>query len=99
MRVTISPEAERDLDDIAAFIAQDSRVHALALIERLTALCGSLAEAPLRYPVIRRRGDVEVRRAPHRTYSVYYTVNEDEVYVLHVLHSARDLERFFPDEP
>ena len=97
MRVTFSREAEEDLAEVAAFIAEDSPRQAGAFVLRLSAVCLALAEAPQRFQVVLIKDDIEIRRATHGRYSIFYTVRLDEVYVLHILHGARDYARIlFP---
>lgn len=97
MRVTISPEAGADIADIGNYIAQDSPRAAQDIMDRLQAVCASLSQSPRRFPVVRKRDEVEVRHAVRGSYSIYYVVQPAEVYVLRVLHSARDADEFFPN--
>jgi len=99
MRVIISPAAEADITDIGDYIARDSPQAAEDVVGRLYTVCTSLSQSPRRFPVVRRRGDVEVRRAVRGSYSIYYVVQPAEVNVVHVLHAARDAEKIlFPDD-
>ncbi|WP_334265233.1 type II toxin-antitoxin system RelE/ParE family toxin [Bradyrhizobium amphicarpaeae] len=50
MIVVVTAEAERDLEDIAAYVAQQSLPSALTLIRGLREKCDSLADAPRSYP-------------------------------------------------
>jgi plasmid stabilization system protein ParE len=50
--VVISAEAEADLDQIAAYVAERSPQSALRLIRELRNSCESLLDAPRGYPLV-----------------------------------------------
>lgn len=54
MKVRITAEAERDLEGIGDYIAQDNLQRALSFIEELREKCLSLADAPLAFPLVQR---------------------------------------------
>jgi toxin ParE1/3/4 len=97
MRVTISGPALIDLVDIGRFVARDSRVSASRLVKRLRVAALSLGQSPERFAIVRRRSDEDIRRMATGTYSIFYVVRQNDVFVVRILHSARDIERFFPD--
>jgi toxin ParE1/3/4 len=72
MRVTLSPDTEQDLIEIAAFIGADSPRRSMSFIDELQTLCASLATKPLRFAIIAERQSVSVRRAIQGRYSVFY---------------------------
>ena len=91
MKVILSPRSERDLEEIADFIARDSPRSAIRFIADLRATCEKLADAPLGYEV-QLQLDPSIRRAVHGRYLVFYSVNPDRVRVERILHAARDLK-------
>ena len=89
MRVIISPRAEADLLDIEHYIALDSPRNAHRQATRIQLACASLANAPLRFAVIRRRGEIEVRRLVEGRYSIFYVVRLNSVFVARILHAGQ----------
>ncbi|MVS99487.1 type II toxin-antitoxin system RelE/ParE family toxin [Devosia marina] len=90
MTVTITAEAEQDLEAIANFIAADSPVRAVSFVRELVANCKVLANHPFRHPIVADYGR-RLRRFPYKGYSIYYQVNSaDDVVVVHILNDAMD---------
>ena len=54
MIVVITAEAESDLEQIAAHIAEQSIEIALNFVQKLRGKCESLADAPRGYPLVPR---------------------------------------------
>ncbi len=96
MRVVFAASARDDLDSIADWIGADDLDHALTFTSELRAKCQALASRPRIYPVVRRLGDVDLRRCNHRGYAIIYSVDESVVRVLQVLHGARDIGSLLP---
>lgn len=88
MRVELAAEAEADLEAIATFIAQDNLLQALQFVEELQDTCRRIADFPRRFPVL--RGDI--RKALHGNYLIFFKIEEDVIYVIHILHGASDYE-------
>lgn len=83
------------LDDLAAigdFIAADSRALARSVVLKLKTACRSLQTNSQRYAVQSRWTGKYVRRMPISAYLVFYQHIEDEVIILRVIHSARELD-------
>ena len=88
MRVRYTDTALRELDDIFAYIAKNNRAAAASVAGRVEGLIGQLAE----FPDMAQETDVAgVRRFPlgRFPYLIYYTVEADEVVILHIRHGAR----------
>ena len=99
MIVTITAEAESDLEEIAAYIAQQSPQIALRLVRELREKCESLSDVPRAYPLVPRYEDSGIRRRPFGRFLIFYRIGFDAVEVLHILHGARDYESLlFPEE-
>ncbi|HEY2256499.1 MAG TPA: type II toxin-antitoxin system RelE/ParE family toxin [Variovorax sp.] len=100
MKVAFTDEAQRDLIEIGDRIACDSPRRALTFVAELRAASAGLANNPLRFQLVDRHEDGDVRRRPHGNYLIFYRVRGDTVEVLRVLHGARDYEALlFPGEP
>lgn len=84
--------AERDLDDIAVYIARDDPRRALSFIRELRRTCELLADNPL---MGRARPELKpgLRSFPHGDYLIFYRPLRDGVSVTRVLHGSRDAKR------
>jgi toxin ParE1/3/4 len=102
-RVYFRPRAERDIDEIAAYIAQDSLGAARRFLQETKATFATLSQFPgigARWlapglPLMDLRS-FPVRR--HPAIQVYYTCDSEDVIVIRVLHSARNVERLLDQE-
>ncbi|MGE7469546.1 type II toxin-antitoxin system RelE/ParE family toxin [Bosea sp. NPDC003192] len=92
MKVRLSSEARRDLIAIGDYIARDNPSRAHSFIKELTDKCASLADIPLGHAIVPRYEARGIRRCVHDNYQVFYRVDGDLVFVVRVLHSARDHE-------
>jgi toxin ParE1/3/4 len=88
-QVIFAPEAERDLNEIIAYIAQANPEAALKFAARLAAQARSLSELPHRGASVPRRPGT--RKLVHGQYLIYYQIREIErtVEVLRFWHGAR----------
>jgi plasmid stabilization system protein ParE len=91
-RVQIAAKAQNDLTAIFYYVAADSRRMALRLIDKLESAAFGLAETALHYPVVRHRAGIPVRRRVVGTYNILYSLADDQVEVLHVLHGKRSID-------
>ena len=89
MRVRLSGEAEREIDEIGLYIASDNPVRAASFVAELIDQCEALGEHALRYPVILAVDGLELRKCSYRGYLIFYAVRV-EVEIAHVFHGARD---------
>ena len=92
MKVVITRQAETDLENIADFIAIDSRSRALSFVQELRQSCESLADVPHAFPLIPRYEHFGVRRRVHGNFLILFRIRSDTVEVLHVVHGTRDIE-------
>lgn len=94
MLLTISPLAKSDLENIADFIARDNPRRALSFIQEIRAQCLQIAQKPSMYRRRTELGD-DIRSCTHGKYLIYFSDTPDEVTIIRVLHSARDLPSIF----
>ena len=90
MRLDLSREARRDLDDIWTYIAQDSPAAANRVLEKFDQLMKQLAFHPL-MGAAREELAENLRVAVSGSYLVFYRPLETRVLVVRVLHGHRDL--------
>lgn len=86
MKVVFSPGSERDLEQIADHIAQDSPRRALSFVRELRAAAQALALDPESRP--RANFDPRIRRSVH-AYNLYYAVLPGELRFLAIVHGSR----------
>lgn len=96
MQITVSPLAERDLEAIGDYIAEDNPARALSFIEELRTQCAKIAKAPEAY---RARPDLAkgLRACPHGNYIIFFTATKSRLTIVRVLHGAMDIPTRFPD--
>lgn len=92
MIVVLTAEAERDLEAIGDYIAQDNPGRALTFVRDLREQCEGLVDFPKRFPLVPRYEPYGVRRRVFGNYAIFYRADADRVVVLHILHGARDYE-------
>ena len=87
MRVLWTPEAEQDREDIWWYIAADNPRAASRLDELFSAAAASLVDHPKRGRPSAVAGTREL--IPHENYRLVYEIDGDIVWVLTLLHTAR----------
>jgi addiction module RelE/StbE family toxin len=90
MRVSYSPRAIAQIEEITSYIARDNPAAAAAMLERIERLTRLLS----RFPLMGRATDfppVRVIGVPQYPYVMFYRfiVDTDEVRILRVRHTAR----------
>lgn len=98
MRITISDAAESELEAIGNFIAVDNPTRAESFVLELLDHCRKLAEQPLCYPLISGLEPLGLRRCPYKAYLILYAGDGDAIEIVHILHSARDIDRILFSE-
>ena len=91
----LRPRARDDLRSIRRWIAKDNPARARTFIVELTEHFQKIVDLRLRHPIITSLGS-DIRRAVHGNYSIDYRsigVAGEDVLIVRVLHSARDLNR------
>ena len=90
MKITWSEPALADLDAIHDYIARDSPPYAERFVQRLIAAADPLMDFPELGRVV-PEGDGRHREVLVAPYRILYRVANDEVFVVTVIHGARDL--------
>ena len=96
MRVEISPLAERDLEAIGDYIADDNPSRALSFVAELRALCVKIAKAPQAYRARPELGE-GIRSCAHGNYVIFFTATKARLRIVRVLHGAMDITAQFRD--
>lgn len=100
MNVIITDSAHENMLQIGRWIADDNPARALSFVSELEECCKTLGDMPYAYPVVPRYEAYAVRRRIYRNYLIFYSIDGDNIYVLHVLNARQDVEAIlFPCEP
>ena len=93
-RCRFTRQAEQDLADLAAFIAEDDPTAAVGVLNQIETKCALLSQYP---EAGRSREDLfpRLRSYPAGSYTIFYRILEDEVQILRVLHGSRDVDHVF----
>lgn len=97
-RVAWAETAWRDLERIADHIAEDSQGYAAAFVRRIRDRAGSLDEMAERGRVVPELDQSTVRELVVGSYRLIYEIDEGNVYVLALIHGARDLTALWDPE-
>lgn len=91
MRLILSRPASRDIEEIAAYIARDSRTNARRMTFRFDAELERLARNPELGSWLRDLTDRPFRFWSVYPYLIIYRIGESSIEVARVLHGARDI--------
>ena len=97
MRVSISPLAERDLESIGDYIADDNPGRAVSFVSEIRGQCDKIANAPRAYRLRPELGE-GIRSCAHGSYVIFFVATKTLVTVVRVLHGAMDIPAQFADE-
>jgi toxin ParE1/3/4 len=86
--VILLPEAERELNAIADFIALDNPVRAISFAIELLEKAYTLANSPFTYAPL--TSHPQFRKKSYKGYIILYTIEADTVYIAHIFNSVRD---------
>lgn len=87
-----SKEAHRDVDDLTAYIAQDSPAYASNVVAKILEVVRDLPEYPFKGRKVPELKDETIREVFAYHYRIIYQVAEPMVYILAVIHGKRLLE-------
>ena len=94
MKLRFSILARNDLISIGEWIAKENPEHAIDYVLEIETSCHRLIDFPLTGEKIGRYQMEEIRRKVHDRYLVLYTIREETVFVVRVIHAAQDYLRF-----
>lgn len=97
-RVAWTETAWRDLEHVADYISDDSPGYAAALVRRIRDQARSLAELAERGRIVPELQQPAVRELVVGSYRLIYEISEEDVYVLGLIHGARDLAALWDPE-
>jgi toxin ParE1/3/4 len=91
MRLVLTRQARRGLQEIGDWIAQDSPRRAVSFVEELEGRLNVLTQAPEGFPLAPGYEVFGVRRYAWRGYLAFYQVIDANVIVFKIVHGAREL--------
>lgn len=94
MRVVVSPLAERNLEAIGDFIAEDNPSRARSFVAELRAQCGTIARTRR---VFRSRPELGrgIRSCAYENHVIFFVVSKSKLTIVRVLHGAMDIAARF----
>jgi plasmid stabilization system protein ParE len=90
-RVQWTTAAWRDLEQVADYIARDSRHYAASFVRKVRNTARSLDQFAERGRVVPEFGRADVRELIVRPYRLIYRIHDDRVGIVAFIHGARDL--------
>ena len=91
MKVHWTDTAQRHLDAIYQFIAQDSPAYAKRMVDRLTRQSQQIGQFPFSGRSVPEYEMKQIREVIEGPYRIIYYIKVDQIDVLAVLHGAQDL--------
>jgi addiction module RelE/StbE family toxin len=91
MRVHWTDTAQRHLDAIYHYIAEDSPAYANRMINRLTHRSRQIAAFPLSGRMVPEYEMKDIREVIEGSYRIIYYIKPEQIDVLAVLHGARNV--------
>jgi len=98
MKVHWTDTAERHLDAIYAYIAQDSPEYAKRMVDRLTRRSRQIADFPFSGRRVPEYDIDQIREVIEGPYRIIYHIKPDQIDVLAVIHGAMDVLRSSEEE-
>ena len=90
---------QQDLVEIGDFIAKDSILYAISVVERLVTAAEALRSSPLVGRVVPEYRREDLRELIVGRYRLVYLVRANEVVVVRVVHGAREFRSALGREP
>lgn len=93
-RCIFSPRSHKDFAEILDYFGETDADSALDFVTRLQLACDQLAQMP---GMGRKRDKLArgLRSFPVEKYVIFYRIVKDDIEIVRVLHSARDIESIF----
>jgi toxin ParE1/3/4 len=98
-QVRWSLTAGNDLQDIEDFIARDSILHAITFVDRVVESAETLLKTPQIGRMVPEFNRSDLRELIFRDYRIVYLMQNDQVFILRVVHGSRDLLALVRREP
>jgi toxin ParE1/3/4 len=97
-QIVWSYEASADIEALANYISRDSIFYAAAFIQETLDVSRSLNEFSERGRIVPEFGDTNIRELFVREYRLIYSIEEDRIVLLGLVHGKRDLKTLWRKE-
>jgi plasmid stabilization system protein ParE len=98
-QVRWSLTAGNDLQNIEDFIARDSVLHAITFVDRVVESADALLKTPRIGRIVPEFNRPDLRELIFRDYRIVYLLQDNEAFILRVVHGSRDLLSLVRREP
>lgn len=98
-QVRWSLTAGNDLQNIEDFIARDSVLHAITFVDRVVESAETLLRSSRIGRIVPEFNRPDLRELIFRDYRIVYLLQDDEAFILRVVHGSRDLVALVRREP
>lgn len=95
MKIQFSTKAKADLLHIAIFIAQDNPDRAFSFTNELEQKCLSIGDMPKAFQIVDELAELGIRRRIYQSYSIFFTIESESIFIIRVLNSAVDYATLF----
>ena len=96
MKIRWTKQAANDLENIHAYIADDSEYYAQRFAARIIEAVDRLGRFPRMGKVVAEADDENIRELLYRTYRIIYMIRDETVVVLAIVHGHRDTSSMQP---
>ena len=98
-RLGWSVSSQQDLVEIGDFIARDSALYAIGMVDRIIAAAEGLEANPRLGRVVPEYGRDDLRELIVESHRLVYLIRGDEIIMVRVIHGARDFRRALGPRP
>ena len=91
MELKWTESAANDLESIRGYIARDSEIYAIRLMERVFQVIEKLDVFPESGRIVPEISDVTIRELILMNYRIIYKIDKDFIYILAIIHGSRDI--------
>ena len=97
MKILISNEAQKDLEEIFEYISYDSVIYANETLEKIYVRIYELNKNPYLGKVVLEIKFMQLRELIYKSYRIVYDVSEDSntVYIHFVIHGKRNFKSYY----
>jgi len=93
MKVNWTQTAQKHLDSIYEYIAQDSKEYALHMVDRLTRRSQQIANMPLSGRRVPEYDTNQIREVIEQPYRIIYYIKHEQIDIIAVIHAAMNVLR------
>ena len=97
-KVSWTESAWKDLEEVADFISKDSPYYAAALVREVRTAARTLSSLAYRGRQVPEFEDPSLRELLVRDYRLIYKITESDLFIIALIHGARDLESLWKKE-